>query len=141
LHNAIAWSYNLLPPEEQKLFAYLSVFSGGFTLEAVEAMFTQKATERPLPTLIALLLDKSLIKLALDAEASHETRYTMLVTVQEFARERLRDMGEETESHNLHLEYFLGLAENEDSGLRGHNQLQWLSRLNTTHDNLRAALD
>jgi len=141
LRHAIAWSCNLLPPEEQKLFAYLSVFSGGFTLEAVEAMFSRRMTEKSLPNLIAFLLDKSLLKFAPDLKESIEARFTMLVTIQEFAKERLREMGEETEIHNLHLAYFLGLAENADNELRGHNQLQWLSRLNTMHDNLRAALD
>jgi predicted ATPase/transcriptional regulator with XRE-family HTH domain len=141
LHNAINWSYNLLPSEEQKLFSYLSVFSGGFTLEAVEAIFSRKVIEKPLPNLIALLLDKSLLKLALDAEASRETRYTMLATIQEFARGRLQDMGEEVEVRNLHLAYFLDLAEQADKELRGHNQLVWFSRLTATHDNLRAALD
>ena len=141
LRNAIDWSYKLLPPEEQKLFGYLSVFSGGFTLDAVEAMFSRKIMEESLPDLIALLLDKSLLKFAPDLEASNETRYTMLVTIQEFARDCLRETGEETESHNLHLEYFLRLAKKADSELRGRNQLQWLSRLNAAHDNLRAALN
>src|SRR6185503_12191144 len=66
LYNAIDWSYKLLPPKEQKLFVYLSVFSGGFTLEAVEAMFSRRMTEKSLPNLIALLLDKSLLKFAPD---------------------------------------------------------------------------
>ena len=141
LHNAIDWSYNLLPSEEQKLFAYLSVFSGSFTLEAVEAMFSQNVTEKPLPVLIALLLDKSLLKLVPDLETRGDARYTMLVTIQEYARERLRQMGQEPEIRNVHLAYFLGLAEKADRKLRGHDQLDWLSRLNADRDNLRAALD
>jgi predicted ATPase/DNA-binding XRE family transcriptional regulator len=141
LHNAIDWSYNLLPPEEQRLFACLSVFSGSFTLESVEAMFSQKIPEKPLPTLLALLLDKSLLKLAPNLEESAEARYTMLVTIQEYARERLGEIGEETEIRNLHLAYFLNLAEKADEELRGHNQLKWFSRLNSDRDNLRAALD
>lgn len=96
LRNAIDWSYKLLPPEEQKLFAYLSVFSGGFTLEIVEAIFSRIITEKSLANLIALLLDKSLLKFASRSEKSGEARYTMLVTIQEFARERLKEMGEET---------------------------------------------
>jgi predicted ATPase/class 3 adenylate cyclase len=141
LNNAIRWSYDLLPLEEQKLFAYLSVFSGGFTLEAVEAMFSQKVTEKSLATLTALLLDKSLIKLAPDLAASSETRYTMLVTIQEYARERLREMGEETEIRNLHLAYFLNLAEKGSKQLRGLNQLEWLRRFGVALDNLRTALE
>jgi predicted ATPase/transcriptional regulator with XRE-family HTH domain len=141
LHNAIDWSYKLLPPEEQKLFAYLSVFSSGFTLEAVEAIFSQKITEKPLPNLLALLLDKSLLKLAPDLEASGETRYTMLVTIREYARERLREMGEEAEIRNEHLVYFLDFAEKARKEMRGPNQIEWLHRLLGLRDNLRAALD
>jgi predicted ATPase/DNA-binding XRE family transcriptional regulator len=141
LHNAIDWSYNLLSPEEQKLFACLSVFSGGFTLEAVEAIFSQKVTEKPLPNLVALLLDKSLLKLAPHPESSSEARYTMLVTIQEYAQERLQEIGEEKEIHNLHLAYFLALAEQADQELRGHHQIEWLNRLQSDRDNLRAALD
>jgi predicted ATPase/class 3 adenylate cyclase/DNA-binding XRE family transcriptional regulator len=141
LNNAIRWSYNLLPPEEQKLFTYLSVFSGGFTLEAAEAMFSQKAFGKPLDTLMASLLDKSLVNLAPGREASREARYTMLVTIQEYARERLREMGEEAEIRNLHLTYFLDLAEKASKELRGHHQLEWLRHLDSDRDNLRAALD
>jgi predicted ATPase/DNA-binding XRE family transcriptional regulator len=140
LHNAIEWSYNLLSPEEQKLFAYLSVFSSGFTLDAVEAMFSQKVTEKPLPNLVSLLLDKSLLKLAPNPESSSEARYTMLMTIQEYAREHLREMGEETEIRNLHLAYFLALAEKGDKEMRGPNQIEWLHRLGSMRDNFRAAL-
>jgi predicted ATPase/transcriptional regulator with XRE-family HTH domain len=141
LQNAIDWSYKLLPPEEQKLFAYLSVFSSSFTLDATEAMFSQKVTEKPLPNLIALLLDKSLLKLTPDVEAKGEARYTMLVTIQEFARERLQEMGEETEIRNAHLAYFLELAKQGGHGMRGPNQVEWLHRLTAARDNLSAALD
>ncbi len=141
LYNAIDWSYKLLPPEEQKLFAYLSVFSGGFMLEAVEAMFSRKITEKTLPNLMALLLDKSLLKFAPDREASDETRYTMLVTIQEYARERLQEMGEEIEVRNLHLAYFLDLAEQAGKEMQGPNQVEWLHRLLGLRDNFRAALD
>ena len=141
LNHAIGWSYSLLSEEEQKLFTYLSVFSGGFSLLAAEAMFSRKVTEKSLANLIASLLDKSLLKLAPDPKARSEARYTMLVTIQEFARERLREMGVETEIRSEHLAYFLDLAEKADKELRGHNQLEWLHRLNSDRDNLRAALD
>ena len=141
LHDAIHWSYQLLSPEEQKLFAYLSVFSGGFTLEAVEAICSHRVNEKPLPNLIASLLDKSLLKLMPDSDTGGESCYTMLVTIQEFARDRLREMGEETEIDNEHLAHFLNLAERADKELRGHNQLEWLRRLQSDRDNCRAALD
>ena len=141
LNDAIDWSYGLLAPEEQKLFAYLSVFSGGFTLDAVESMFSRKVTEKPLSTLIALLVDKSLLKFAPDLEAQGQAFYTMLVTIQEYARERLRGMGEETEIRNWHLAYFLEFAEQGGKEMRGPKQVEWLNRLIGMRDNLRAALD
>jgi predicted ATPase/transcriptional regulator with XRE-family HTH domain len=139
LNDAIGWSYHLLSVEEQKLFASLSVFSGGFMLEAAEAIFPRTAAERPVADLVTLLLDKSLIQRVLDE--SDEPRFTMLVTIQEFARTRLREMGEETEVRNGHLTYFLALAEKGDAEIRGPNQVEWLNRLNAMRDNLRAASD
>ena len=139
LWNAIDWSYNLLSEQEQKLFMYLSVFSGGFTLADVEAIFARAVTEKSVPELLALLLDKSLIRRA--ATESSEERYEMLVTIQEYAREHLRQTGEETEVRNWHLAYYLGLAEKANKELYGHHQLEWLNRLSATRDNLRAALD
>ena len=141
LYNAIDWSYKLLPSEEQKLFAYLSVFSGGFSLEAVEAIFSQRVSEKPLPTLIALLLDKSLLKFASNLQESGEARYIMLVTIQEYARERLQEIGEEAEIRNLHLAYFLELAEKADSEIHGPDQVTWMDRLDRELENFRAALN
>jgi predicted ATPase/DNA-binding XRE family transcriptional regulator len=136
LNHAIRWSYNLLSAEEQKLFAYLSVFSGGFTLDAAEAMFSPAFTGKSISNLVALLLDKSLLQQALEPEA----RYTMLVTIQEFARERLLDMGEAMETRNRHLTYFCELAEQARPQLQGAQQLIWLDRLDAEYDNVRAAL-
>ena len=141
LHHAIAWSYDLLSTEEKKLFAYLSVFSGGFTLDAAEALFSQKIIETNLPSLMALLLDKSLLKLAPDHETSGSTRYIMLVTIKEYAHGRLKEMGEEANIRNGHLAYFLDVAKKADRELRGHHQLEWLKRLDSDRDNLHAALE
>jgi predicted ATPase/transcriptional regulator with XRE-family HTH domain len=141
LNNAINWSYNLLSAEEQKLFAYLSIFSGGFTLEAAESIFSQTVTEKSISTLITSLLDKSLLQHSSDRQASGEHHYIMLVTVQEFARDRLRKMGEETEVRNWHLAYFLDLAEQGGKEMRGQNQIEWFHRLIDMRDNLRIALD
>jgi predicted ATPase/transcriptional regulator with XRE-family HTH domain len=139
LQNAIGWSYNLLSKEEQNLFARLSVFSGGFTLEAAEMVFSRTVSEKSVTDLIALLLDKSLLQRIPNEHG--EPRCTMLVTIQEFARERLRSMGEEIEIHNRHLAYFLGLAEGGDQEMRGPRQIEWLGRFNAMSDNFRAALE
>jgi predicted ATPase/DNA-binding XRE family transcriptional regulator len=139
LRNAIDWSYVLLSAEEQKLFMYLSVFSGGFTLAAAEAIFSHSFKEQSVPELLALLLDKSLVRRV--ASESHEDCYEMLVTIGEYAHERLQHSGEEAEVRNWHLTYFLSLAEKTDKELRGPNQPEWLNRLNAMHDDVRVALD
>jgi predicted ATPase len=139
LRNAIDWSYNLLSEQEQSLFMCLSVFSSGFTLADVETIFGHTITGKSAPELLTLLLDKSLIRRV--ANESSEDRYEMLVTIQEYALERLRASGDETEIRNQHLAYFLGLAEKADNELHGYHQLEWLDRLRTTRNNLRAALD
>ena len=102
-------------------------------------MFSRTVSEKSVTDLIALLLDKSLLQRMPNERG--EPRYTMLVTIQEFVRERLRSMGEETEIHNWHLAYFLDLAERGDQEMRGPGQIEWLGRLNAMSDNLRAALE
>jgi len=139
LENAIDWSYQLLSEEEQKLFSYLSVFSGGFTLAAAETIFLRAFRDKTVSALIASLFDKSLLQRSF--HASGEARYAMLATIQEFARQRLQETNQEAEIRNGHLAYFLAFAEQADQQLRGPNQIEWLNQLHTTRDNLRAALD
>jgi tetratricopeptide (TPR) repeat protein len=140
LNNAIGWSYNLLSEDEQKLFAYLSVFSGGFTLDMAEVVFSSSFKEKSVSDLISLLLDKSLLQLVQNRIVLGEARYIMLVTIQEFARQCLRGSGEETEIYNRHLAYFLDLAQQAGKEIRGPNEVVWLRRLSTERDNLRSAL-
>ena len=139
LNDAIGWSYNLLSAEEQIFFAYLSVFSGGFTLATAESMFSAMFTTKSVSELITSLLDKSLLQHALDEHG--EPRFTMLVTIQEFARTRLREIGKEAETRDLHLAYFLDLAEQADREIHGPGQVEWMDRLGMELDNARAALD
>lgn len=141
LQHVIDWSYQLLQPEEQKLFAYLSVFMSNFSLEMVENLLSEKSISKPVHDLVASLLDKSLLKLMTDFESRREARYTMLVTLREYARHRLREMGEETEIRKRHLLYYLGLAEKAFHELRGPDQAEWLQRLASVRDDLRSALD
>ena len=139
LSSAIEWSYQLLSEEEQSLFAYLSVFSGGFTLEAAETIFSHSFGGQNISALILSLLDKSLLQRSLDLGS--EPRFTMLATIREFAGQRLQETSRETELRNWHLAYFLDLARQADHELRGPNQPDWLNRPNSIQDNLRAALD
>ena len=137
LNHAIGWSFDLLSYEEQKLFARLSVFSGGFMLDAAESIFSQTVKDKSISNLIASLLDKSLLQRTFDSE----TRFTMLVTIQQFALNCLRSTGEESEVRNWHLAYFLELAEQADKEIHGPDQVEWMDRLEKEIDNFRAALE
>lgn len=139
LKDTIDWSYALLSEQEQNLFCYLSVFSGGFTLDAAETIFSQTLKDKSISALVASLFDKSLLQRSFDPNG--ETRYVMLMAIQEFARQRLRETDQEAEVRNGHLAYFLDFAEQAHHALQGPSQPEWLNRLNSMHDNLRMALD
>jgi predicted ATPase/class 3 adenylate cyclase len=127
LRATIAWSYDLLSHEEQRLFARLSVFAGGCTLEAAEAVADADLE------MLQSLVDKSLVR------HSNE-RFSMLETIREYAVERLQDSGEAEELQRRHAEHFLALAEEAYPNLKGSPKV-WLDRLEAEQDNLRAALD
>jgi predicted ATPase len=122
LRATIEWSYELLPPPEQRFFGRLGVFSGGCTLEAAEAV-----AEAEVDTLESLV-DKSLVR-------HSRERCWMLETIREFAAELVDE-----ESRRRHADYFVALAEEADPQLRG-DPGTWLDRLEQEHNNFRAALD
>jgi predicted ATPase len=154
--DAIAWSYDLLDPEEQALFRRLAVFAGGFTLPAAEAIWqggnapgSPAGGSSPWPVdhdraatildLIGSLLDKSLLR-RLDVGGG-EPRFGMLATIQEFGLERLWDAGEHEATRHAHAAHFLLLAEQAWPAFRQRSgQEPWLDRLETERANLRAAL-
>jgi predicted ATPase/DNA-binding XRE family transcriptional regulator/uncharacterized protein HemY len=138
LHNAIRWSYDLLSREEQDLFARVAVFSDGFSLEAAEAMFSRIATDQSISDLIASLSDKSLLQHT--SSAGGEPRFTMLMTMQQFALDRLRQMNEEAIVRNWHLSYFTHLVESAEPHLRTFDMPIWLERLEAEQGNIRTAL-
>jgi len=137
LRATIDWSYDLLAEEAKTLFASLSVFSGGRTLEAAEEICDPEGNLDVLEAVESLLEDSLLRR---EEGEGAESRFAMLETVQEYAREKLEESGESEEVKRRHAEYFLALAEEADPELKGPNQLQWLQRLETEHDNMRAAL-
>jgi predicted ATPase len=139
LRGAIEWSHALLDEGEQVLFARLAVFSGGRTLEAIEAICDAKG-DLPVDTFdgVSSLLDKSLIRQ--EEGPNGEARFAMLETVHEFAREKLQESAEAGEIKRTHAQYFLTLAGEAYPKLKGANQLEWLDRLEVEHDNMRAAL-
>ena len=121
------------------LFARLAVFSGGRTLEAIEAICDAEG-DLPVDAFegVSSLLDKSLLRQ--EEGPDGEPRFVMLETVHEFAREKLGQSAEAEEIKRVHAEYFLTLAEEAYPELRGPDQLEWLERLEAEHDNMRAAL-
>jgi non-specific serine/threonine protein kinase len=133
------WSYHLLSPVEQRLFARLAVFVGGWTLEAAEAV-CNPGEDLGLDVLDGLesLLDKSLVRQ--EQGPDDELRFRPLETIWEYAAERLRASPEEAHLRQQHAFYYLQLAEAADAEIQGPNQVRWLNRLEQEHDNLRAAL-
>ena len=136
LQQAIGWSYDLLTPSQQALFHRLSVFSGGFSLEAAEAMLPDPRSLGDL----AALVDQSLVWRLPEAAAPGQSRYRMLLTVREFGMERLAESGESDVVRQKHAEFFSVLAEFAEDGMIGPDQLGWLQRLDHDHENFRAAL-
>jgi tetratricopeptide (TPR) repeat protein len=129
----------LLEEAEKMLFARLSVFAGGRTLEAIEAICDAEG-DLPMEAFegVSSLLDKSLLRQ--EEGPNGEPRFVMLETIHEFAREKLGKSAEAEEIKRLHAQYFLDLAEEAYPELRGPDQLEWLERLEAEHDNMRAAL-
>jgi predicted ATPase/class 3 adenylate cyclase len=138
LRGAIAWSHDLLAPAERRLFARLSVFSGGWSLDAAEAVGDPGGLGLDPLDAIASLVDQSLV---IRAEAAGgEPRFAMLETIREFGQERLAAEGELAPVARRHAEHFLGLALAAEPHLTGAGQGEWLDRCDLEHANLRAAL-
>lgn len=148
MRDAIAWSHDLLEPDEQRLFRRLAVFVGGCTLEAAEAVCADgpvTAAALPAETILpnsvfdglAALIDKSL--LWQDAHAD-EPRYRMLELIREFGLEQLTAGGELELVRRRHAQWFMDLAAQSHVGVASGDQLLWLERTELEHDNFRSAL-
>ncbi|HEY6408686.1 MAG TPA: NB-ARC domain-containing protein, partial [Ktedonobacteraceae bacterium] len=142
LRNTIQWSYDLLTEEEQRLFRWLSIFVGGWTLEAAEAVCQagQEGGEQDSSVLegIASLLDKSLVQQT--EREGEEPRLVMLETLREFGLECLERQGELEAAQQAHVRYYLEFVEQAEPHLLGPEQLLWFERLEQELDNLRAIL-
>ncbi|HLJ56414.1 MAG TPA: protein kinase [Chthonomonadaceae bacterium] len=138
LRAMIDWSYDLLTESERTVLQRLSIFSGGWVLEAAEAACADGSIESwQVLDLLASLTDKSLVVLG---NESGQPRYRVLETVRQYARDRFVEAGDFTAPRDRHRDWMLAFAEEAEAGLRGHQQREWLDRLETEHDNLRAAL-
>jgi predicted ATPase/DNA-binding CsgD family transcriptional regulator len=139
LRNTIAWSYNLLPTEEQRLFRRLAVFVGGCTLDAVEALCRalDGGAEEVLDG-VTSLLDKSLLQQI--EQEDEEPRLLLLETIREYGLEALAAYGEMEATRQAHATYYLALVEEAERELRGSQGHMWLQRLEREYDNLRAAM-
>ena len=138
LRHALAWSYDLLNTQEQEIFRQVSVFIGGFTLDAAEAV-CKIGHDGELFVLdnLASLMDKSLL-FQIEQEARNP-RFVMLETIREYGLECLAANEEVIATRYSHATYYLALAEKADSHLPTIKQLMWLQRLEQECDNLRAA--
>lgn len=144
LRGAIEWSYRLLPPGEQRLFARLGCFVGGCAEAAVEAI--QKGLEKNLSSpkgepsgdLLHSLVERSLVQLVYSETG--ELRYTLLETIRAYAQECLERSGEMAEVYREHAAWFLAYAQQGESQLYGPDTKTWLGRLEREHDNFRAVL-
>jgi predicted ATPase/DNA-binding CsgD family transcriptional regulator/Tfp pilus assembly protein PilF len=140
LKGTLDWSHELLSEDEKKLFGRLSVFAGGWTLEAVEAVGAgEGVVEEDILDVLSGLAEKSLVV----AESIGErgtVRYRLLEPIRQYAREKLEEGGEGEEVLRRHATFFLALAEEAQPRLRTPEDREWLERLEREHDNLRAAL-
>jgi tetratricopeptide (TPR) repeat protein len=139
LRGAIEWSYDLLQPGEQILLRRMSVFVGGATLEAIEAVCNADG-ELELDVLdgVASMVDKSLLR-----QEQNEPRFGMLETIREFAMELLQksQLPQEAEQiYNYRAQYFLALAEQSWEGMQGHRQEEWMERLEAEYVNLQSVM-
>ena len=129
MRSTLDWSHDLLSEDEKTLLRKLSVFAGGFTLEAVEALGEEDAL------VLGNLVEQSLV-----VAEPNRARYGMLEPVRQYALERLEEAGEADAVRGAHARYYLALAERAGPELRGADQTAWLARLETELDNLRTAI-
>ena len=140
LRALIDWSYDLLPQAERTLLGRLSIFAGGWTLEAAETICVGDGIEQDeILDLLIQLVNKSLVNS--DYAHNGHARYHLLETIRQYARDKLLETGGGERVRDQHLDFFLKLAENAEPGLRGPSQVALLNMLEKELDNLRAALE
>jgi predicted ATPase/DNA-binding CsgD family transcriptional regulator len=141
LRATLEWSYDLLSEPERVLFCRLSVFAGGFDLDAAEAVSAGDGIdERQVLDLLARLVDRSLVQV--EELDRGETRYRLLETVRQYAGERLDEVPGSADVRRRHFQFFAALGEQAGPHLQGGpHEARWLERIRLEHGNLRSALD
>jgi predicted ATPase len=139
LRAVVDWSYDLLFEDERRLFARLSVFVGGFDLDAAEDVCADAQVPKgEILDVLSRLVDKSLVAAPV---VGHEARFTQLQMLWDYGRERLEEWGESQVLHARHSAHYRRMAEESHAGLRGATGPRWRDRLTSNAGNLRAALD
>ncbi|MCC7207775.1 MAG: tetratricopeptide repeat protein [Anaerolineae bacterium] len=134
LRALIDWSYDLLSEPERALLRQLSVFVGGWTFDAADAVIP----DLDVLSLLEQLVNKSLVVVE---EQHGQARYRMLETIRQYAQDRLFESGEGQAVRNRHLDYFLRLSEVGGLGLRGSHAFEWSDQLGVEYENIRAAAE
>jgi predicted ATPase/DNA-binding SARP family transcriptional activator len=139
LQATLDWSYNLLSEKEQALFRRLSIFSGGFSLEAAEGICPQDDISlAEVLDLLSQLIDKSLV--AVQRDEFEGQRYHLLEIIRQYGLELLRLSGEERWARERHLTWYANYAGHAEPELHGSDQVAWIRKLESEHDNFRSAL-
>ncbi|WP_438289960.1 ATP-binding protein [Streptomyces sp. HUAS TT7] len=139
LRGAIGWSHELCTSAERLLWARLSVFNGGFAVEAAQQVCADaELTPDAVPDVLRSLAAKSIVRCE---EGGGQRRFRLLDTVREYGLDRLRELGEEDALRERHLTYCLRLVRAAEHAWSGPRQLAWGARIGREHDNLRAALE
>jgi predicted ATPase len=138
LKATIDWSYNLCAEAPRTVLCRLSVFAGGWSLDAAESVVSGGTIDRSeVAGLLARLVDRSLVERSVVAG---ESRYRLLETIRQYAFDALVATGEAPTVSNRHCEWYAGLAERAEPELKGSNQVDWWQRLEREHDNTRSAI-
>ena len=141
LRATLEWSHELLSEPERTLFRRLSVFAGGWTLEAAEEVCSAEGIEQDdVLDILSKLVDKSLVVAEASPGVEGELRYRMLEPIRQYGHERLEESREADATRDRHAASFLALAEKAGPELRGPRQVPWLKRLDTERDNVRGAM-
>ncbi|MGW4123303.1 ATP-binding protein [Nocardia sp. NPDC004711] len=134
----IDWSYQLCSPAEQELWARLSVFAGGFELDAVEAVCGTDIEAAELLDVLSWLVDKSVV---IREEPAGAVRFRMLDTVRAYGQDKLREAGADEDLRRRHRDWYRRLVLDAEADLISDRQLDWMARLDREQGNIRAVLE